>query len=328
MTKENVGVRLPELVLELRKIYGQEKSQIEKLVACETHNGIFPLISQLMVENPLSPNKLGFLENTNLKVADSGDVAYFIGCLPLMDDILYDFNIKYTQTAITIISLLNGSGIIPVVLNEKCCGHDTLWAKGDIETFQKLAEYNVSLYKQAGVKTIVISCAEGYRTWKYDYPKFIRDFDFEVLHFSEYFLRENILESVRFPQDNEIKVTYHDACRLGRLGGKIYDAPREILKKVPGVKLLEMENIRDDANCCGVSAFSCCNEYTRVIRQHRIQEAVDTGAEYLIVPCPKCLSHFNCYLTEPSLDENQKQLKNKIKVVDLATFLGQRLFLF
>jgi heterodisulfide reductase subunit D len=172
-----------------------------------------------------------------------------------------------------------------------------------------------------------VSCAEGYRTWKIDYPKIIEDFDFEVLHFSEFLLKEKIIDNLRFPQEDKVKVTYHDACRLGRLGGKLYDAPRKVLSKIPGVELIEMENIKDDAQCCGVSAFSCCNEYTRVIRQNRIQEAVNTGAEYLVVPCPKCLSHFNCYLSEPSLDETHQQLKEKIKIIDLATFLGMRLFL-
>jgi heterodisulfide reductase subunit D len=328
MTSDNVGVRIPELVLELRKVFGQDKSQIEKLMVCETHNGIFPLISQIMAENSRPPDKLSFIDETSLKITNKGEVAYFVGCLPLMDDILHDLNVKYTNSAITVISLLNGAGITPVVLNEKCCGHDILWSKGDIETFKKLAEYNVNLYRKAGVKTIVLSCAEGYRTWKIDYPKIIDDFDFEVLHFSEFILKENMLDNLRFPQENKVKVTYHDACRIGRLGGKLYDAPRKVLSKIPGVELIEMENIKDDAQCCGVSAFSCCNEYTRVIRQNRIQEAVNTGAEYLVVPCPKCLSHFNCYLSEPSLDETHRQLKDKIKIVDLATFLGQRLFLF
>lgn len=328
MTSDNVGVRIPELVLELRKVFGQDKSQIEKLIVCETHNGIFPLISQIMAENPHAPDKLSFIDEAGLKITNMGEVAYFVGCLPLMDDILHDLNAKFTNSAITVISLLNGAGITPVVLNEKCCGHDILWSKGDIETFKKLAEYNITLYRKAGVKTIVLSCAEGYRTWKIDYPKIIDDFDFEVLHFSEFILKENILDNLRFPQESKVKVTYHDACRLGRLGGKLYDAPRKVLSKIPGVELIEMENIKDDAQCCGVSAFSCCNEYTRVIRQNRIQEAVNTGAEYLVVPCPKCLSHFNCYLSEPSLDETHRQLKEKIKIIDLATFLGQRLFLF
>ena len=327
MTSDNAGVRIPELVLELRKVFGQETSQIEKLMICETHNGVFPLISQIMAENPLPPDKLSFIRESDLRITDKGDIAYFVGCLPLMEDILHDLDVKYTNNAISVISLLNGAGIAPVVLNEKCCGHDILWSKGDTETFKKLAEYNVDLYRKAGVKTIIISCAEGYRTWKIDYPKIIDDFDFEVLHFSEFLLKENLLDNIRFPQEEEILITYHDACRIGRLGGKLYDAPRKLLTKIPGVKLVEMENIKDDAQCCGVSAFSCCTEYTRVIRENRIQEAVDTGAKYLVVPCPKCLSHFNCYLREPSLDETHQQLKEKIKIIDLATFIGQRLFL-
>ena len=71
---------------------------------------------------------------------------------------------------------------------------------------------------------------------------------------SEFFLQENILESIRFPQTPDIKVTYHDSCRLGRLGGKLYDAPRELLQQIPGVELIEMENIKGDA-CTAVCAF-------------------------------------------------------------------------
>ena len=67
--------------------------------------------------------------------------------------------------------------------------------------------------------------------------------------------------------------------------------------------------------------------YTRILRQNRLEEATNTGAEFLIVPCPKCLSHFNCYLTEPALDETHKKIKDRITVIDLATFIGKRLFL-
>jgi Fe-S oxidoreductase len=324
MTQDRVGVRFPELILELRKLAFNDISQLDKIIQCETHDDIFPLISKIMADDRLHPNKLEFLEKTSLKTTDSGEVAYYVGCLPLMDNIFYKSDIKYVNTPKTIIGLLNEVDIIPVVLNEKCCGHDTLW-RGDIDTFKKLAEYNVKLYKEAGVKTIILGCAEGYRTWKFDYPKVIKEFDFEILHFSEFFLKEKILDDVRFPQETKIKVTYHDACRLGRLGGKLYDAPRELLKQIPGVELIEMENIRDDANCCGVSAFMGCNESTRTFRQNRIKEALETEAEYLLVPCPKCLTHFDCYLNEPSLEDDN--LKNKIKVIDLATFIGELLFL-
>jgi len=327
MTQEKAGVRFPELILELRKIAIHNQSQMDKVIQCETHDDIFPLISKIMSDDKLHPNKLEFLERSSLKTADTGKIAYFVGCLPIMDTIFYKSDINYINTPKTIIGLLNEANIVPVVLNEKCCGHDVLWGKGDSNTFKKLAEYNVKLYRDAGVETIILGCAEGYRTWKFDYPKIIKDYDFKIMHFSEFFLKEKVLESVRFPQETKIKVTYHDACRLGRLGGKLYDAPREVLKKIPGVELIEMENIRDDANCCGVSAFMGCNESTRTFRQNRINEAIETGAEYLIVPCPKCLTHFDCYLNEPSLDEEHKNLKNKIKVKDLANFIGELLFL-
>ncbi len=327
MTQETQGVKIPELILELRKLFKDHGTEIDKLQQCETHDGVFPIISKLMIENPKPPNKLEFVDNYHLKTRTSGEIAYFVGCVPLMEDIIYNFDNRYINSPVSIISLLNEAGIAPVVLNEKCCGHDTLWGEGNVETFKKLAEYNVELYKKAGVKKVIVGCAEGYRTWKIDYPNYVENFDFKVCHFSEFVLQNKLLDNLRFPDDNEVKVTYHDACRIGRLGGKLYNAPRELLRKIPGVKLIEMENIRDDASCCGVSAFKGCNEYTRVLRGNRIEEAIRTGAEYLVVPCPKCLTHFNCYINEPTLKLNEDGPTAQIKVIDLATFLGLKLYL-
>ncbi|MFX1309250.1 MAG: (Fe-S)-binding protein [Promethearchaeota archaeon] len=328
MSQQNAGIDIPHLILELRKSVRNHKIQTNRISQCETHNEIFSIISKIMVRNTIHPNKLEFLKEKDLKTTESGDVAFFIGCLPLLEEIFYNLNLKYTNIPITIISLLNDAGIVPVVLNEKCCGHDILWGKGDYETFKKFAEYNTQLYRDAGVKTIIVGCAEGYRTWKFDYPKIVENFDFRVMHFSEFFLEEKILANIRFPYNSEIKVTYHDACRMGRLGDKLYDSPRELINQIPGVKLIEMENIKDDANCCGVSAFSNCNEFTHIIRERRMNEAINTNADYLIVPCPKCLTHFNCYINELSLNKEYNELKDKIKVVDLASFIGNLLMLF
>jgi len=223
----------------------------------------------------------------------------------------------------TVIGLLNHKQVVPVVLsNEKCCGHDSLW-QGDTNTFEKLARHNVKLFNEAGVKILILSCAEGYYTWKYEYPKLFEgtdEFNFEIYHITEYILKEQLLDDVKFPVSGKIKVTYHDACRLGRLSN-IYDAPREILELIPFIELVEMQNNKKDALCCGVSAYISCNEYSRQIQESRIKEAVETGAEYLIVSCPKCLAHFNCYLDE------HPNIKDKIQVVDLTTFLGKLLFL-
>ncbi|MFW9949986.1 MAG: FAD-dependent oxidoreductase [Candidatus Thorarchaeota archaeon] len=223
----------------------------------------------------------------------------------------------------TVIGLLNHKEIIPVVLpNEKCCGHDSLW-QGDIVSFEKLAKYNVKLYQDAGVKILVFSCAEGYYTWKYEYPKLFKDpqeFNFEIYHITEYLLKENLLDDFKFPIMEKIKVTYHDACRLGRMS-KMYDPPRDILKSLPFIELIEMKSNKEDALCCGVSSYLSCNEFSRMIQSDRIKEAIDTGADYLIVSCPKCLAHLNCYLNE------NKDHKNKLRIMDLTTFLGKLLFL-
>ncbi len=229
----------------------------------------------------------------------------------------------YLQIPKSVIGILNQNDIIPVVLpEEKCCGHDAVW-RGDIETFYTLAEYNVNLFKDAGVKTLIFSCAEGYYTWKHDYKNLFKgkeEFNFEIYHITEYILKEKLLEDISFPSLNKIKVTYHDPCRLGRMSN-VFDAPRDVLKQIPNVEMIEMEDTMQDAECCGVSAYISCNEDSKKLQAKKIHQAIETGAEYLITSCPKCIAHLNCYINE------NRELKDKIKVIDIVSFLGKLLFL-
>jgi Fe-S oxidoreductase len=229
----------------------------------------------------------------------------------------------YPDIPKSLIGLLNQNNIVPVVLpEEKCCGHDATW-RGDVDTFKKLAKYNVKLFKDAGVKTLIFNCAEGYYTWKHDYKDLYKgsdEFDFEIYHISEYILKEKLLEDISFPSLDKINVTYHDPCRLGRLG-KVFDAPREVLKQIPAVNLIEMEDTMQDAECCGVSAYISCNQDSKKLQEKKINQAIATGAEYIITACPKCVAHLNCYLNE------NRDLKDKIQVIDLVSFLGKLLFL-
>ncbi|MFW9987280.1 MAG: heterodisulfide reductase-related iron-sulfur binding cluster [Candidatus Odinarchaeota archaeon] len=230
---------------------------------------------------------------------------------------------NYYQIPKSVIGLLNQNDIIPVVLpEEKCCGHDALW-RGDLETFKALAQYNIKLFKDAGVKTLIFSCAEGYYTWKHEYKNLFKnrnEFDFEIYHITEYILKENLLENITFPDYEKVKVTYHDPCRLGRMSN-VFDAPREVLKLIPSIELVEMEDTKEDAECCGVSAYISCNQDSKKLQEKKLLSAIETGAKYLITTCPKCIAHLNCYLNE------NRELKNKIEVVDLVSFLGKLLFL-
>jgi heterodisulfide reductase subunit D len=170
---------------------------------------------------------------------------------------------------------------------------------------------------------IIVECAEGYRMWKFDYPKLVEGCNFEVKHLSEYLVESGLIDKIPLESPSKIKVTYHDPCRLGRLGGGVYAPPRNVLKRIKNVELVEMENIQSEAQCCGVSCFRACNGITRRLREVRIQEATKTGAEYLVTTCPKCMTHFKCVLTET--DDQGKPLtqKSPIKIIDFAALIGK-----
>lgn len=317
------GVLIAEIVQGIRE-YGFYRGLLDdELYEGQTHDNIMEISPRLQSDLDGMINKMDFLKNdVTLETADEGEVAYFVGCSSMLGSIFDGNGVKYSDVPRGAIAALNEGGIVPVVLNTKCCGHDSYWI-GDVETAKKLAKYNVDVYKKAGVKTIIVECAEGYRMWKYDYPKLVEDCDFEVKHFTEYIVEKNITKTIVPIFSSNVKVTYHDPCRLGRLGGRVYDAPREVLKNIPGVELVEMENIRDDSNCCGVSAFRCCNSKTKLLRENRVHEAIDTGAEYLITTCPKCITHFNCYVNEIDDEGNERPEKKQIKIMDLASFISK-----
>ncbi|MGD9239907.1 MAG: (Fe-S)-binding protein, partial [Desulfobacterales bacterium] len=210
---------------------------------------------------------------------------------------------------------LNKMGIEPVISNhERCCGHDALWC-GDHTTFRKLAGWNLEVIKSSGAKTVLFSCPEGYATFKKYYPKYFGELPFEVLHMTEFLARELPDAGLSFQPSSAGTITYHDPCRLGRLAG-IYEPPRQLLESLPHTELVEMERNRQNALCCGTSAWMACSSYSKAIQDERLQEAALTGSQTLITACPKCQIHFSCA---------QSGTDSDLKVIDLYTYLRQRL---
>jgi Fe-S oxidoreductase len=259
---------------------------------CLTHKGINREINEIAVR--LNPREIEKLDR---------EYAYFPGCLEVHNLVFHDTEVDFKEIEAASVKLLSHLGIDAAVLKMKCCGHDALW-QGNRELFEKLKEYNSDVIKKSGIKTLITSCAECYRTFSKDY-----ELDVEVVHISE-LLRE--LEGI---QDNTI-VTLHDSCRLGR-HMEVYDAPRDALLRA-GSNLVEMKHHRENALCCGVSSMLNCNDHTKVLRIMRMQEAADTGAQALITTCPKCLAHFNCLASEEDAPEYPE-------VVDLTVFLARKL---
>ena len=197
--------------------------------------------------------------------------------------------------------------------DEPCCG-GPLHTYGLLDDFQEHVKKVYSFLKERGVKRIITINPICGGIFKKFYPDVLETFDIEVKHFSEFIIENNLLSTLEQKLQINAKVTFHDPCRMGRLGGHLYEPPREILNKLSGVELVEMKNIKDNSNCCGVSSFKNCNSNTKQLRANRINEALETGAEYLITTCPKCMTHFSCYVNEVDNEGNEKPESEKIKI--------------
>jgi Fe-S oxidoreductase len=251
------------------------------------------------------------------RTSDNSDVLFWVGCAPYFEPIFEDIEFRALDIAEASLGILNLCGIEPKLLaNEKCCGHDALWT-GDLETFKKLAEHNATQIKEAGVKKIIFSCPEGYRTFKLDYPDHGFDVGCELQHISEFLADRIQKDGLKFSKLKK-KVTYHDPCRLGRHMG-IYDAPRKVLGAIPGIELVEMRHSGWESICCGTSAWTNCDSYSNMLRAERLSEAAETGAEMLITACPKCQTHFRCAMVDKG---EEKRPMPKIEVMDLVNLVA------
>jgi len=275
-----------------------------------SHGGAFQSLMRIMTNDKLQQNRMEWIPSS-AKIKTKGDILYFVGCLPYFDAFFSDIGVKTLDAARSVLKLLNSIGVEPVLLpNERCCGHDLIWG-GDKENFLKLAKHNIEEIKKSGAKKVIFSCAEGYRTFKIDYEKYMGPLDFEVEHIST-FLAPYIKRGEISLKPKKMKITYQDACRLGRHMG-MYEEPRELLEAVPELELVEMKKNRSNALCCGTSAWLNCDIYSKRIQMKRLQDALDTGAALLTVACPKCEIHFRCAMNDKT--------SNKTLKIDIQHFI-------
>jgi Fe-S oxidoreductase len=225
--------------------------------------------------------------------------------------------------------------------NESCCG-GRAHEMGYKEDAVRQAEKNMAVYKKAGVKTLVTGCADCYHAFKILYDEFGLKGDLEVLHTTEYFAR--LIGEGKLKPDKTVNmtVTYHDPCHLGRLGepyirweGRqipghirifdppkefrrgtygIYEPPREILRIIPGVKLIEMQRIKEYAWCCGAGGgvTESNPEFAAFTAGERIREAENTGAEAVVSACSGCETNFS---------ESINERGSRLKVYDVVELL-------
>ena len=211
------------------------------------------------------------------------ELLYFPCCY-----VSYDQRLK--EVARATVNILNKAGIKFGILGtqENCCG-ESIRKTGNEEIYKSLARENIKTFIENGVKKILVSSPHCYHTFKNEYPEF--KVNFEVIHISQY-LFELINEGkLQINKEYKKKVTYHDPCYLGRHNG-IYDEPRGIITKIPGLELNEMSESREDSLCCGMGGGRIWIDTKMPERfsNLRIEEAIGTGAEVLVTACPYCIT--------------------------------------
>jgi Fe-S oxidoreductase len=249
-------------------------------------------------------------------LSDKAEVLFHAGCR-----LSYDEDLQ--QSARTAVQLLRDGGVDVGIMGERelCCG-GRVYSMGYREEFVRLARANMTAWAKAGVQTVVTSCADGYHAFKRLYPQL--GSQVQVFHTVEFLARLAQEEKLTFRTKIPMTVTYHDPCHLGRQGEPyvpwdgiekkikgqavvyepkrpryngawgVYDPPREILKGIPGVELVEMERIREYSWCCGAGGGvrEAYPEFSRWTASERISEAMSTGAEALVSACPWCERNF------------------------------------
>jgi Fe-S oxidoreductase len=268
-----------------------------------------------MLENQGNPfgsqeHRLEWIKELNLRVIKPGeecDVIYWIGCCTTFD--------PTKQTiASSICTLLEKTGLSFGVLgsDEHCCG-DPARVLGQEHLFQQMASTQIEAIKSRKFRVLLVSCPHCFNVLKNEY-RYLGG-DFNVVHHTE-FLHEALWSGLLRPEMGfKGKYVYHDPCYLGRYQ-KIYQAPREVIKSIPGVELLEMKNSKEKSLCCGGGGGHYWMDLHggERINTLRVKQAVEVGANNIVTGCAYC----------KQMLEDSVKLENKeedVRVLDIATLV-------
>ena len=259
-----------------------------------------------------SDKRAGWAEEGKVRdFAPGVELLYFPCCVPA-----YEPKVRRVAQATSEVLTRLGVDFGIIGSEESCCGESVRKA-GNESLFQTLAQANIKAFTERGVTRIIVSSPHCYYTFKNEYPEL--GGNFEVIHFSQYIGELIDQGKLTFSKELAKRVTYHDPCYLGRHSG-VYEEPRRVLRSIPGLELVEMGESREEAVCCGGGGGGIWLDTPKEERLSdlRLNQALDTGAEVLVVACPYCMLNF-----EDSLLTTDKG--NTIEVKDISELVREAL---
>jgi succinate dehydrogenase/fumarate reductase iron-sulfur protein len=202
------------------------------------------------------------------------------------------YNKRDQATAQAFVKILKQAKVSFGILgDEEANAGDPALKTGESGLFEELAGINIANFKKFNVKKIVALSPHDYQTIKNEYPKL--DGKFEVVHYTQ--MLDELIQcgKIKLSKKLNMKVTYQDPCFLGRYNG-VYDAPRNVLKAIPGLTLVEIANPKEQTQCCGGGGGGNWLDVRAGERlgERRVGQAVATGAAILAVGCSFCVAMF------------------------------------
>jgi heterodisulfide reductase subunit D len=270
------------------------------------------------IHNPYggAPEERADWVTPDLKISNDSEWGYFVGCTA---------SYRRPEIAVATVKMMNYFGIAPQILGaeEYCCcsplirtGQVRMPIVEEVDGVEKevgtldvgdVINHNIEEMKARGIKHLIYSCSGCYRTTTLDWPKFYREQEgilpFSAQHLSQFLALKLKKGELKWKKDYNERVTYHDPCHLGRHVG-VFEAPREVIKSIPGIDFVEMDRNRYESKCCGAGGGlkSGFGENATHIAGVRIEQALAVGATTLVSSCVFCKLNFMDAVKEYSYD--------------------------
>jgi len=244
-------------------------------------------------------------------MADHPDAEYlyYVGCAGAFDD-------RNKRTTIALTKILKKAGVSFAILGaEELCNGETARRLGNEYLFQSMAQACIEVFKTYNVKKILTNCPHCFNTLKNEFPQF--GGNYEVIHATEFVKRLIAAGKIQFKANGSQTVTFHDSCYLGRYND-IFDAPRDILQLIPGVRLREMERNRKFGMCCGAGGGRMWvdEEPSKRVNIKRVEQALETNPDAVAVACPYCMTMIDDGL-------KSKDMEEKVKTLDVMELVAE-----